>query len=223
MISVDGKKKELIGSFKNPGAVWRRTAREVNAHDFPQDAAGRAVPYGLYDLARNAGHVTVGLSADTAEFVVRTIADWWRREGLVHYPHARELLILADSGGSNGFRSRVWKHRLQQELAKRFGLDVTVCHYPPGASKWNPVEHRLFGPISINWAGEPLSSLHTMLALIRGTRTETGLTVTARADIRRYRRGVKVTNQQIAELTLERHAVCPDWNYTISANSQRNR
>jgi hypothetical protein len=222
VISVDGKKKELIGSFKNPGAVWRRTPAEVNAHDFPQDAAGRGVPYGIYDLSRNQGYVTVGLSADTPEFATRSIAEWWRREGVRAYPDAGELLILADSGGSNGCRPRAWKQGLQHRLANAFGLHVTVCHYPRGASKWNPVEHRLFGPISINWSGEPLTSLQKMLALIRGTRTETGLTVSARADVRRYRQGVKVTNREMAELSLDSHSICPNWNYTISPQPGEN-
>lgn len=219
VISVDTKKKELIGLFRNAGSAWRTSPREVNAHDFPQDALGRAVPYGVYDLSANRGHVTVGGSADTPRFAVNTIAGWWRREGLRRYPEAGELLILADSGGSNGCRSRLWKYELQHALADPFGLDVTVCHYPQGASKWNPVEHRLFGPISINWQGEPLESFEKMLALIRGTRTDTGLRVTARRDHRRYHTGIKASRHDMAELAIVHHTHCPNWNYTIMADA----
>jgi hypothetical protein len=222
VISVDTKKKELIGNFRNAGTAWRRQPHQVNAHDFRQDAQGRAVPYGIYDLTHNRGHVTVGLSADTSAFAVDAIAAWWRREGAVRFPDAGEILILADAGGSNGCRPRLWKWRLQHALADRFGLDVTVCHYPQGASKWNPVEHRLFGPIRVNWAGEPLSRLEKMLALIRGTTTNTGLKVTACAHRRDYQTGVKINARQMKELALERHAICPDWNYTLYARTTEN-
>ena len=179
VISVDAKKKELVGDFKNAGRVWRRESDPVNAHDFRQDASDRAVPYGLYDLTHNRGFVAVGTSADTAEFAVDAIAAWWEEHGSEAFPGAEKILILADAGGSNSCRNRLWKVRLQEQLVDRLGLGVTVCHYPRGASKWNPVEHRLFGPISTNWAGKPLRCLGTMLGYIRGTRTETGLEVEA--------------------------------------------
>ena len=174
VLSVDTKKKELVGEFKNDGRTWRRTAREVNAHDFPQDAQFRAAPYGIYDLTDNCGHVHVGMDGDTPQFAVDAIRHWWRRRGRWQYPRARRLMIEADSGGSNGCRPRLWKYALQR-WADEDGLTITVAHYPTGASKWNPVEHRLFGPISINWAGEPLDSLDKMLGLIRGVRTQNGI------------------------------------------------
>jgi hypothetical protein len=175
ILSVDTKKKELIGNFKNAGAVWCQEADEVNAHDFRGDALYRAVPYGLYDVLANRGHVVVGTSADTPAFAVDAITAWWVRRGLRRYPEAGALLLLADAGGSNGCRPRLWKQRLQEDLAERYGLVVTVCHYPTGASKWNPIEHRLFGPVSSNWAGVPLRSPAVMLACLRGTQTRTGL------------------------------------------------
>jgi hypothetical protein len=215
VISVDTKQKELIGNFKNPGRVWCRTAAEVNAHDFRDDALGRAVPYGLYEPRRDRGHVYVGLSADTAEFAVDAIACWWRDTGRRAYPDADELLILCDAGGSNSCRGRLWKQQVQEKLADRWGLWVTVCHYPRGASKWNPVEHRLFSRISINWAGLPLDSLATLLACIRGTVTETGSPVRAVLLERRYRTGIKVPDTEVQTWRLKRHSTCPDWNYTI--------
>ena len=215
IISVDAKKKELVGDFKNSGRAWRREAEAVNAHDFPDDATARAVPYGVYDLARNHGHVTVGTSADTAEFAVEAIASWWEEVGSKFYPGASKILILADSGGSNSCRTRLWKLRLQEHLVDRLGLCVTVCHYPSGASKWNPVEHRLFGPISVNWAGQPLRCLGTMLGYIRGTTTGTGLEVAARLVEKVYPTKIEVTKQQMRGVRLIRHKVCPDWNYTI--------
>ena len=175
VISVDTKKKELIGNFQNAGRSWCREAEEVNVHDFRQDALGRAVPYGIYDVNNNQAHVYVGNSADTPQFAVDAIAMWWEREGQSAFRGADKILVLADAGGSNGYRPRLWKQQLQQQLADRLRLEVTVCHYPTGASKWNPIEHRLFGPISINWAGKPLCSFEAMLAYIRGTTTQTGL------------------------------------------------
>jgi hypothetical protein len=221
-ISVDTKKKELIGAFKNGGRVWSQAATRVNAHDFPQDAAGRAVPYGIYDLTHQRGTVYVGQSADTPRFAVDTLARWWVEEGQDAFPAARELLILADGGGSNSARSRVWKRQLQDQLCDRYGLTVTVCHYPPGCSKWNPIEHRLFGPISANWAGQPLLSWETMLGYLRGTTTETGLTVRAALHPDRYQTGERVSDAQMATLHLERHAVCPAWNYTLRPRSPTN-
>jgi hypothetical protein len=214
-ISVDTKKKELIGEFRNNGRTWRREAEEVHEHDFPSTAECRAVPYGVYDLARNEGFVYVGMSNATPEFAVHSIARWWREEGQRLYPGAAELLILADGGGSNGSRVRAWKFYLQEKLCDAFGLTVTVCHYPTGCSKWNPVEHRLFSYISINWAGKPLKTLGLMLGYIRGTTTATGLKVKASLDEGVYTKAQKVTRQDVEQLRLEPHAVCPAWNYTI--------
>ena len=215
VISVDTKKKELIGNFKNPGRRWCQTAEAVNEHDFDQDALGKAVPYGIYDLAQQHGYVYVGQSADTPQFAVERIADWWRTIGRPNYPTASKLLILADAGGSNGYRPRRWKQQLQELLADQLGLEVTVCHYPTGASKWNPIEHRLFGSISLNWAGHPLRTFDTMLALIRGTVTDTGLKVEAFLVDQVYLTGLKVADAVMNSLNLERHGVCPNWNYTI--------
>lgn len=215
VISVDAKKKELIGNFQNPGRVWCRQATQVNAYDFRDDALARAVPYGLYDPRRDRGWVYVGLSADTAEFAVDAIARWWREVGRRAYPRADELLILCDGGGSNSCRARLWKQQLQEKLADRGGLWVTVCHYPRGASKWNPVEHRLFSRISINWAGTPLRTLETFLACIRGTTTEAGWPVPAVLLAGAYEGGIAVPDEEVRTWRMTRHAVCPQWNYTI--------
>lgn len=214
-ISVDTKKKELIGQFKNDGRVWSQEAEAVNVHDFRPDALGRAVPYGIYDLIHNRGTVYVGQSADTPRFAVDLLARWWVDEGQVAFPTASELLILADGGGSNSARSRVWKQQIQEQLCDRYGLAVTVCHYPPGCSKWNPIEHRLFGPISSNWAGRPLDTWDTMLGYLRGTKTETGLTVRAALHDGTYKTGESVSDADMAALNLTRHDVCPTWNYTL--------
>jgi hypothetical protein len=215
VLSVDTKKKELIGNFHNPGRVWCRQAEEVNAYDFRDDALARAVPYGLYEPRRDRGWVYLGLSADTAEFAVDAIAHWWGQAGRQEYPDADELLILCDGGGSNSCRGRLWKHQVQEELADRWGLWVTVCHYPRGASKWNPVEHRLFSRFSINWAGEPLRTLETFLACIRGTTTEGGWPVRAVLLPGAYEEGIAVPDEDVRTWRLTRHAVCPQWNYTI--------
>ena len=215
VISIDTKKKELIGNFQQRGRRWCQEAEAVNTHDFKTDASAQAVPYGLYLLNQNRGYVRVGVSASTAEFAVDTIVSWWQAEGQHAFPHAGRLLILADGGGSNGSRPRLWKARLQTGLADRFGLAVTVCHYPTGASHYNPVEHRLFGPISINWAGQPLRSLPLLLACIRGTKTETGLHVRASLNRKQYKTKIKVSDQEMKSLNLKRHKVCPNWNYTI--------
>lgn len=216
ILSVDAKKKELVGNFENPGATWVPQPYEVNAHDFLSDAECRAAPYGLYDVLANQGHVIVGTSADTPQFAAEAVARWWARIGCHRYRRAGALLILADSGGSNGHRPRLWKKSLQELLADRYGLAVTVCHYPTGASKWNPVEHRLFGPISINWAGVPLQSPEVLLGFLRGTTSKSGLRVTAEWWTRSYARGEKVSAAEMRELDLERHKVCPNWNYTIT-------
>ncbi len=215
MISVDTKKKELIGNFKNAGRAWGRQAEAVNVHDFRQDSLGRAVPYGIYDLMRNRGTVCVGQSGDTPRFAVGVIAQWWQDEGRAAFPGATELLVLADAGGSNGCGPRRWKQQLQEQLADQFGLTVTVCHYPTGCSKWNPIEHRLFGQISRNWAGKPLRTWETMLGYIRGTATSTGLQVRTYLDAELYPTGERVSDAEMAGLNLERHAICPTWNYTI--------
>jgi hypothetical protein len=182
VISVDTKKKVLIGNFRNPGRAWCKKPPEVNEHDYASQAECLAVPFGVYDIARNEGYVVVGISHNTPEFAVTSIARWWEEEGRAAYPGAKEVLILADGGGGNGSRARAWKLNLQEKLCDRFGLAVTVCHYPSGCSKWNPVEHRLFSQISKNWEGKPLRTLGIMLGYIRGTTTTTGLTVKACLD-----------------------------------------
>lgn len=219
ILSVDTKKKELVGHFDNPGARWSRHAEEVNAHDFLSDALCRAAPYGLYDVLANQGHVVVGSSSDTPQFAAEAVARWWARIGCHRYRDAGELLILADAGGSNGYRPRRWKKCVQELVADRYGLDVVVGHYPAGASKWNPIEHRLFGPISINWAGEPLVSPEVMLGLIRGTKTQGGLRVSAEWWDRKYATGIKVSDKEMAALTIDHATTCPQWNYTIKARN----
>jgi Rhodopirellula transposase DDE domain len=223
VISVDTKNKELLGNFKNSGRAWCREAEVVNAHDFKQDAVCQGIPFGLYVLNQNRGFVYVGTSAATPQFAVEAIVQWWLSPGQWDYHKADELLILCDSGGSNGCRPRQWKYQLQVQMADAFDLAVTVCHYPTGASKWNPVEHRLFGPISENWEGKPLRSLPIMLAYIRGTTTQTGLVVRARSMRKTYKTKLKVSDREMASLHLERHAICPNWNYTIRPRSQLRR
>jgi hypothetical protein len=213
-ISVDCKKKELIGNFKNPGRTWRREARSVLSTDFPSDANGKAIPYGVYDMARNRGFIGVGVSHETAEFAVNVIRRWWYAEGRAAYPDATELLVQADAGGANGYRDWTWKWALQR-LADETGLTIIVTHYPTSASKWNWIEHRLFNHISANWAGEPLVRYETVLKFIRTTTTETGLCCTAYLDRKHYRTEVKVTPEQKAATRLVKHHVLPKWNYTI--------
>ena len=215
IICVDTKKRELIGNFKNPGRVWCRQAEQVNVHDFRSDALGVAIPYGIYDLVHNLGYVFVGTSADTSQFAVDAIANWWQLEDRPAFPDESKLLILSDAGGSDGCRPRLWKQQLQKQLADRLGVEVMVCHYPTGASKWNPIEHRLFSYISRNWAGKPLRSLETMLGYIRDTTTQTGLKVKALLLDREYQKGIKVSDKEIATLNLTRRSVCPNWNYVI--------
>jgi hypothetical protein len=218
-LSVDTKKKELIGNFKNPGRVWGQEPEEVNVHDFRQDAVGRAVPYGIYDIQHNRATVYVGQSADTPAFAVDNIVRWCQTERRVYFPEASQLMIEADCGGSNGYRSRAWKRDLQAKVADAFGLTVTVCHYPTGASKWNPIEHRLFSEISKTWAGCPLRSYELMLHYIRDTKTQTGLRVQAHLVTDTYETGVKVPDEEMDALNIEFHDVCPQWNYTISPRS----
>lgn len=215
VISVDTKKKELIGDFLNPGRSWTQEAQKVNVHDFPQDALGRAVPYGIYDLTHNQGHVYVGQSYDTPEFAAFAIARWWADPDRPRFDREDKLLILADAGGSNNCRYWLWKQQVQEQLADRFGIEVMICHYPTGASKWNPVEYRLFSQISRNWAGKPLRTFATMLNYIRGTGTETGLTVKAFFVKRTFEKGKTVSDEQRAAINLQRRYICPNWNYII--------
>jgi hypothetical protein len=216
IISVDTKKRELIGNFRQKGKTWCKKAEEVDEHEFPSAAECRAAPFGIYDLVRNKGHVYVGVSNDTPEFAVVSIAKWWEQDGRTAYPEANRLLVLADGGGSNGNRCRAWKCNLQAHFVDRFGVSVTVCHYPTGCSKWNPVEHRLFSYISLNWQGKPLRSLEIMLGYIRGTKTDTGLTVTAELDEEFYKKSVPYSHKDVDQLCLKSHDTCPEWNYTIS-------
>ena len=215
VISVDTKKKELIGPFRHAGQVWSEQATPVNIYDFPSLANGKAVPYGIYDPLYNDGYVAVGQSADTPEFAVDAIVAWWHHTGQARYPHATDILILADGGGSNGYRPRRWKQQLQVKLADELGLTVTVAHYPTGASKWNPIEHRLFSQISQTWSGTPLTSFNRVLDGIRQTTTTTGLTVKADLVDKVYAKSLTVSEAEMDSLALEHHATCPTWNYTI--------
>jgi transposase len=217
VISVDAKKKELVGDFKNAGRTWQPKGQpvRVQVHDFPSMSVGKAVPYGIYDVAQNRGFVNVGTSHDTPDFAVESIRVWWEHEGRARYPSADSLLVLADSGGSNSARSRLWKVRLQ-ELADALHIPITVCHLPPGTSKWNKIEHRLFAYISINWRGRPLVDFETIVSLIGATSTTTGLKVTARLDVDAYPTGVKVPDAAMSQLKLESHATYPQWNYTLA-------
>ena len=216
VISVDTKKKELLGNYENQGQQWRKakTPVQVNGHDFPDPSVPRAYPYGIYDLGRNTGFVNVGTDHDTSAFAVASLRGWWRAEGRRLYGHSRQLLITADGGGSNGYRRRTWKVELQR-LADETGLSLHVCHFPPGTSKWNKVEHRLFSFISSNWRGEPLRDYETVVRLIAHTTTAKGLRVTCRLDRRRYPVGRKVTDQEYASLHLTPHSFHGEWNYLI--------
>ncbi len=215
VISVDTKKKELVGTFKNPGAKWDRAPVLVNDHDFRSQAEGVAVPYGVYDLQANTGTVFIGTSYDTAKFAVDCVEKWWRTEGCRRYPHVKCLTILADGGGSNGCTRRAWKFGLHHQLCQRHGLTVTVAHYPPGTSKWNPIEHRLFSELSKNWAGRPLDTLETILKYARTTATTTGLRLRAHLVRRRYHKGVKISDAQMRQLAITTDDTLPRWNYTI--------
>ena len=214
VISVDTKKKELVGEFKNPGQCWRRQSREVLDHDFPSWAAGRAIPYGIYDLAFNDGLVVVGTSHETPSFAGAAIRRWWLEVGRGRYAGTRRLLIEADAGGANAARKWEWKAALQG-LADEFGLIITVTHYPPGASKWNPIDHRMFSLISANWSGEPLVSYETILGYIRGTRSLEGFHCRARLDTTDYPSGYRVTPEVKGRIRLRPRPVLPKWNYTI--------
>lgn len=218
VISIDAKKRELVGNFKNAGRTWRRQPIDVLETDFLSDAKGIAVPYGIYDSTRNAGYLVIGVSHETAEFAVAAIRVWWVEVGQRAYPGQHHLLIQADDGGANDSRSWLWKAALQT-LADEFGLTITVTHFPAGASKWNPVEHRLFCFISLNWAGQPLVSYETILKFIRTTHTDSGLTCQAKLDRKRYDTGLKVTPEERASINLKRHLIFPNWNYTIEPRS----
>jgi hypothetical protein len=218
IISVDTKKRELVGNFKNPGTRWDRSPLLVNDHDFRTDSIGVAIPYGIYDLLANRGSIFLGISHDTPYFAARSISHWWYREGLCRYPGSGKLLILADTGGSNSCRCHAWKTEIQEQLCNRFNLAVTVAHYPTGTSKWNPVEHRLFSEISKNWAGEPLNSYEKILKFIRTTNTQTGLKVTAYLDRTHYDTGITPGTEQFRQLNLHEYDVLPKWNYTIAPN-----
>ena len=216
VVSVDTKKKELVGDFKNNGREWQPAGKpeQVSVHDFPQDAQGKAIPYGVYDMARNEAWVSVGQSHDTPAFAVASIRQWWRSMGQHAYPDAHTLFITADAGGSNGYRSRVWKHELQK-FADEANLRIQVSHFPPGTSKWNKIEHRLFCHITQNWRGRPLRTIETIVDLIGNTRTKTGLRVKAALDTNTYDTGVSVTNEQMDALSLQRHDFKGEWNYQL--------
>ena len=216
VISVDTKKKELVGAFKNAGREWQPEGQPVpvRVHDFIDDALGKVIPYGVYDLGRNSGWVSVGVDHDTPEFAVHSIADWWKYMGKRAYPDAKELLITADGGGSNSSRSRLWKMELQR-LADRTGITIGVSHFPPGTSKWNKIEHRLFCHITENWRGRPLIDHETVVQLIGSVRTTTGLSVKARLDTRAYATGIKVNDDEMGSLLITKHDFHGEWNYTI--------
>ena len=216
-ISVDTKKKELVGDFKNGGREWRPQGQpeEVRVHDFLDKTLGKAIPYGVYDMLNNQGWVNVGIDHDTAQFAANSIRRWWDQMGQQRFPRARELLITADGGGSNGHRSRLWKVSLQT-LADELGLKLFVCHFPPGTSKWNKIEHRLFSFITQNWRGKPLVSHRAIVNLIAHTTTRTGLVVKAALDTNHYDTKIKVSDEELSQLRLKRHEFHGDWNYTIS-------
>jgi hypothetical protein len=219
VLSVDTKKKELVGKFKNPGTCWRKKAREVLDHDFPSDAIGRAIPFGIYDQGRNTGFVVVGTSHETSEFAIQALRTWWLKTGFWCYPKARRWLIEADCGGANGNRLWAWKVGLQR-LADEFRVAITVSHYPPGASKWNRIEHRMFNLISGSWAGEPLVSYETVLNYIRTTTSSTGFCCRAVLDSRTYETKQKVTDEEKATVLLKPYNILPQWNYTVSPRSK---
>ena len=215
IISVDAKNKELIGPFYNKGRTWRKKADQVLAHDFLNDAEGLATPYGVYDVTHNQGYVYVGTSYDTSEFAAHCIAQWWADPDRPRFEREDVLLILCDAGGSNNCRYWLWKQEVQLQLANQFGIEVMICHYPTGNSKYNPIEYRLFSQISINWAGQPLRSLHTMLNFIQGTTTKTGLTVKAFLVDLLFEKGRKVSKATRQAINFKRRSVCPIWNYII--------
>ena len=219
VISVDAKKKELIGKFKNNGQEWceQGSPINVNAYDFLSEAEGRATPYGVYDITNNKGWVNVGIDKDTAEFAVQSIRNWWYNMGIYYYSNATELLITADSGGSNGIHVKLWKRELQR-LSTEIGMDITVCHFPPGTSKWNKIEHRLFSYLSKNWRGKPLESFEIIVSLIGATKTNKGLEVDCELDRAKYPTGIVVSDKEMREINIIRKEFHGEWNYTISPN-----
>ena len=221
VISVDTKKKELVGSFKNGGREWRPQGEpeEVRVHDFLVKELGRAVPYGIYDLAANAGWVSVGMNHDTAAFAVQAIRRWWQDVGCLRYPERHHLVITADGGGSNGSRVRLWKRELQG-LANEIGIEIIVHHLPPGTSKWNKIEHRLFSFISMNWRAKPLVSYRVIIDLISGTTTDTGLKVVCELDDKLYPKGVVVSDEELAAVNIVRADFHGEWNYTIKPSNR---
>jgi hypothetical protein len=220
VISVDTKKKEMVGEFDNGGVEWQPAASptRVNVHDFVDPEQGRAIPYGIYDVANDEGWVSVGDTADTSEFAVNSIRSWWRQMGAARFPDATRLLITADAGGSNGYRVRAWKVHLAK-LAAETGLEITVCHYPPGTSKWNRIEHRMFSFITMNWRGRPLVSYRSIIELIGATTTRSGLKINAERDTEWYPTGVKISDTDMAALPITPHTFHGDWNYTLAAHS----
>jgi len=217
VISVDCKKKELIGKYKNAGVEWepKKNAPQVKVYDFVDKELGKAIPYGIYDIAKNEGWVNVGISSDTSEFVVNTIRTWWQQMGKEQYSNSKKLLITADGGGSNSSRGKLWKTELQK-LSTETGLEISLCHFPPGTSKWNKIEHRLFSFISKNWRAKPLTSIEVVVNLIANTTTEKGLTVKAQKDANQYAKSIKMTDAELASIKLKRNEFRRDWNYTIS-------
>jgi hypothetical protein len=216
VISVDSKSRELIGPFHQHGRRWCQTPTAVLDHDFPSDSQGVAIPYGIYDFCRNEGFVNLGTNRDTAEFAIASIRAWWQTIGSTNYPDADKLLVLADCGGSNGYRTRLWKHQLQVSFADRFNLCVKVCHYPPGTSKWNPIEHRMFSFISNNWVAHPLIDYETVLKFIRTTKTSAGLKIRAALHTKKYQKGIRIDDKQMKEISLKHYTQRPKWNYSIS-------
>jgi len=223
VLSLDAKKRELIGPFINRGRTWARKNRDVYDHDFPSDAKGVGIPHCIYDTLRNKGSVCISTTAETPALAVDHLRRWWRTEGRKAYPNAKELLILADCGGSNAASSRVFKWRLHHLLCVPYGIKVTLCHYPPGASKWNPIEHRLNCHIQSNWAGRPLDSHEVMLKYCRKTKTTTGLSVNAHMASKLYRKGERVSNKQMNTLPIERKNTFPQWNYSILPHGSKQK
>ncbi|MGH7964400.1 MAG: ISAzo13 family transposase [Candidatus Binatia bacterium] len=223
VVSIDTKKKELVGDFKNPGQEWRPEdePQEVRVHDFKDKELGKAIPHGVYDMTNNQGWVSVGINHDTAHFAANSIRQWWKKMGQRRFPRASELMITADGGGSNNYRSRLWKVALQN-LADQLDFKLRVCHFPPGTSKWNKIEHRLFSYITSNWRGQPLVNLQTIVNLIASTTTTTGLLVQAALDTNVYATGIKVSDEEMAKLRLTPSDFHGEWNYTIAPRKQRN-
>jgi len=221
VISVDAKKKEKVGDFKNGGREWQPQGKPelVRSHDFEDKQLGQSIPYGVYDTGRNEGWVSVGVDHDTAEFAVSSIRNWWTRMGKDVYPQARELLITADAGGSNSYRIRLWKRELQT-FADETGLTLTICHFPPGTSKWNKIEHRMFCHITANWRGRPLSSLEVTVNLIAATTTRTGLSIQADLDLGTYEKGIRVSKDEMSKLQLKPANFHGEWNYTITSRNR---